>query len=208
MRKAVTLTAIIVIVFVIQPIVDGQITSHYGAKTGDSGANPVGFDLTMYSPVNQSGYSKTMPLDFNIDWLVGVYPFFNWTFAGIYTYSIDNMSPVVIDSNQSSNSRYDSATDFEYSPSFSYILDISNLTNGNHQIAVSAGMYYNNNGNLMDEIFKATSEPIYFQVQDSTASSPTPTPTVPEFSWLAIVPLFLSVFSVALFLRHRKTIDQ
>jgi YVTN family beta-propeller protein len=36
--------------------------------------------------------------------------------------------------------------------------------------------------------------------------SPTPTltPAVPELSWLAIVPLLLSVFSVAVILRHRK----
>lgn len=34
--------------------------------------------------------------------------------------------------------------------------------------------------------------------------SPTPSPMVPEFSWLAIVPLLLSVFAVALVLRHRK----
>ena len=31
-----------------------------------------------------------------------------------------------------------------------------------------------------------------------------PTPAVPELSWLAIVPLFLSVFSVAVIVRHRK----
>jgi len=31
------------------------------------------------------------------------------------------------------------------------------------------------------------------------------TPTVPELSWLVIVPLFLSVFSVAVIVRHRKT---
>jgi hypothetical protein len=35
--------------------------------------------------------------------------------------------------------------------------------------------------------------------------NPTPTPTVPELSWLVIVPLLLSLFSVALIVRHRKT---
>jgi len=43
----------------------------------------------------------------------------------------------------------------------------------------------------------------------STATSPTisltPSPTVPEFSWLAIVPLLLSVFTVAVMVRHQKT---
>ena len=40
----------------------------------------------------------------------------------------------------------------------------------------------------------------------SPNSSPTSTPTVPEFSWLVIVPLLLTVFSVAVVLRHRKTL--
>jgi hypothetical protein len=37
------------------------------------------------------------------------------------------------------------------------------------------------------------------------ASSSSPTPAVPELSWLIIVPLLLSVFSVAVIVRHRKT---
>jgi len=49
----------------------------------------------------------------------------------------------------------------------------------------------------------------------STSSSPTPTlsptatptPTVLELSWLAVIPLLLSVFSVAVIVRHRKTIS-
>jgi hypothetical protein len=42
-----------------------------------------------------------------------------------------------------------------------------------------------------------------------TTPLPTPTPTVPEFSWLAIIPLMISMLSVAVaFRRHRKTISQ
>ena len=44
--------------------------------------------------------------------------------------------------------------------------------------------------------------------QTSTSASPSPastsTPSVPELSWLVIVPLLLSVFSVAVMIRHRK----
>jgi hypothetical protein len=36
-------------------------------------------------------------------------------------------------------------------------------------------------------------------------SSTAPSPTVPELSWLVIVPLLLSVFSVAVIVRYRKT---
>ena len=33
-----------------------------------------------------------------------------------------------------------------------------------------------------------------------------PTPTVPEFSWLAIFPLFVSVLLIEVMLKHRKTL--
>jgi hypothetical protein len=39
----------------------------------------------------------------------------------------------------------------------------------------------------------------------SVSDSPIPSPTVPELSWLVILPLLLSVFFLALALRHRKT---
>jgi hypothetical protein len=40
--------------------------------------------------------------------------------------------------------------------------------------------------------------------ETSASTSPTPTPTVPEFSWLAILPLFVSVLFIAFKLRHQK----
>lgn len=39
----------------------------------------------------------------------------------------------------------------------------------------------------------------------SPTQSPSPSPTIPELSWLVIIPLVISMFSVALMLRHRKT---
>lgn len=46
----------------------------------------------------------------------------------------------------------------------------------------------------------------------TTASTPTatssPTPSIPELSWLAIIPLLLSMFSVAVILRHRKPVKK
>jgi hypothetical protein len=36
------------------------------------------------------------------------------------------------------------------------------------------------------------------------SATTTPTPTVPELSWLAIMPLLLSAFSLAIIFRHRK----
>ncbi len=45
-------------------------------------------------------------------------------------------------------------------------------------------------------------------IGETTSSSPTPSPTVPEFSTLAVLPLLLSIFSIAVILRHRKTNNQ
>jgi len=40
----------------------------------------------------------------------------------------------------------------------------------------------------------------------SPTQLPTPIPTVPELSWLAILPLLASLPFIAVILRHRKTI--
>jgi hypothetical protein len=40
---------------------------------------------------------------------------------------------------------------------------------------------------------------------NTSQTNPDITPTVPEFSWLAIVPLLLSIFAVAVIIRHQKT---
>ncbi len=51
--------------------------------------------------------------------------------------------------------------------------------------------------------------PIQTITVPSSSVSPTPSPTVPELSWLIIVPLFLLVFAAALgTFRHRKTTKQ
>lgn len=44
--------------------------------------------------------------------------------------------------------------------------------------------------------------PFDYGAPDSTV--PTPSPTIPELSWLAILPLFLFLFAFAVILRHRK----
>jgi hypothetical protein len=42
-------------------------------------------------------------------------------------------------------------------------------------------------------------------VATSVISSPSPTPAVPELSWVDILPLFALMLSVAIVIRHRKT---
>jgi hypothetical protein len=54
-----------------------------------------------------------------------------------------------------------------------------------------------------------TSDPSASPTPSAIATLPSsPTPTAPELSWLALLPLLLSVFSVALVLRHRKQVKK
>jgi len=47
---------------------------------------------------------------------------------------------------------------------------------------------------------------IYELVYSGSTTGPSPSPTIPELSWLAIVPLLLSVFALAVLVRYRKTV--
>jgi N-acetylneuraminic acid mutarotase len=50
--------------------------------------------------------------------------------------------------------------------------------------------------------------PVGYGTMPQATSTNQPIPTVPEFSWLVIVPLLLSLFFVAVIIRHRKTTSQ
>ena len=73
-----------------------------------------------------------------------------------------------------------------------------------------AGDFYNFTGQTSD--WSPTQTITIGETSASTSPTPTPTslqnptstPTVPELSWLVIVPLLLSLFSVVVILRHRK----
>ena len=47
---------------------------------------------------------------------------------------------------------------------------------------------------------------IYELVYSGSTTGSSPSPSVPELSWVAIVPLLLSIFAVALVFRYRKTV--
>jgi hypothetical protein len=209
-------TLILVITLVIPAVTVAQTTSHYGAKTGDSGANLVGFDLTIYSPISKKTYDNTMFLHFKIDWIYGLMFYDNAIQYGLYAYKIDNNPPVNLISNQKSNS----STDFIVHPSFSSNIDISNLTNGQHQLVIIADMEWNPFGYLAVSVFNQSSSPILFSIQNSTVSQtpiptstpmqtqkPTSTSTIPEFSLLMILPIFFSLLSIVVLIKKRKVRD-
>jgi hypothetical protein len=131
-------------------------------KVGQSGANLVGFDLAMYSPINQGVYSNTMPLHFKIHWIYGLLFYNNSILYGEYAYSIDNNPAVSLPSNQQSHS----SKNFVANPSFSSNIDISNLTNGHHQIMIITDMEYNPFGGATISVCNQSSSPILFSVQN------------------------------------------
>ena len=213
-RKTFALASVILFLilgFLTQSITNAQTTRHYGAKVGDSGSNLVGFDLTTYSPSNQQTYANTMSLHFKIDWIYGLMFYDNAKQYGLYAYQIDNNPPVNLPSNQKTNS----SKDFIAHPSFSSNIDISSLTNGQHRLVIIADMEWNPFGGGTVSVCNQTSSLILFSVQNTipvltarpTAAatlSPTPTPTVPEFSWLTILPLFIFALSISTIVRLRK----
>jgi hypothetical protein len=184
-------------ILIIPSITNGQVTNYYSNNTE---INPIAFTLTISNPIDQSTYSKSLPLQVNLIWNISLDSMLaDHQPVKEYAYCIDHNPLVNITPNGSLawNSYW-----------FSYSIDISNLTQGNHRISVIAYQYYNNS--FYQGLFNQSSTPITFLVDNtlpltSPTLSPTPTPTVPEFSWLAILPLFLFMLSIAVVFRHQKT---
>lgn len=190
----------------IPSMTNAQITSSYG---NNSHINPTAFTLTIYSPDNQT-YKSTMPLNFSIDWTE--YPTFTFPIPpapklnGVYSYTIDNNPGVAVTSNKSSSDVF-GYSNFTVNPTFSYLVNVSNLTNGYHQIVITASLYGDEN-----LFFSASSSPIQFLVENSTPS-PTPYPAIgalisPPIVSIIVTVGVLIVIAVALRLhrRQRKTI--
>ena len=174
------------------------------------------FTLTIYSPDNQT-YTSVMPLNFSIDWTE--YPTFQLPIPpapilyAVYNYTIDNNPPVTVTSNQSSSDVL-GYSNFLVNPTFSYLVNVSNLTNGYHKIVITATLYGYIGGYLF---FGASSSPVQFLVQNPTPSptptptstvsptaSPSPSPTIPEFPTWIILPLFAAIILLSMvFIKKR-----
>jgi hypothetical protein len=179
---------------------NAQITSSYSSNTG---VYPVAFTLAVNSPNQHTNYFGNMLLNFSVIWTefptVGPFEFAADTpVVAYYAYAIDKNPLVSILANQTFITE-----NFYALPSFSYNLDISKLPNGFHQIAFIVQMYYLYNGQPSSLLINQTTFPVDFKVQDS--KTPTPIPSVPEFSWLMILPLFLSILSIVVLIRKRIT---
>ncbi len=156
------------------------ITSFYGGGYYGSTSyeNYCSFYITMSSPDAQTIYNDTMPLKFNITWITyprspfPVPPALN----GYYAYKIDNEPFVRVASNQSVNDVFYQrpANNFTVNPSFSYLVDISHLEKGHHQIALNASIYFSTLDTLH---FNMTTSPYTFLVGETTPN-PSTKPTL------------------------------
>jgi hypothetical protein len=198
---------ILVMVLSIPAMTNAQITSSYHSK--DPHVNYTAFTLTVYSPNNQAYQTPngTMPLNFSIRWTA--YPSFSNVWSPMilktnYSYAIDNYPAVAVTSNQSSNDIFGHNTGrfIVVNPTFAYLVNISSLSDGYHKIEITASMSKESSGG--SEFLNATSDPIEFLVQSHNYSIPSPTPTVPEFSWLTILPLLASILLVSVATKRFK----
>lgn len=203
--KTITLVLVasfLTLAFLIPSMTNAQTTNSYGRN---SGINPAAFTLTTSSPNKQTVYTNTMLLNFNITWTT--YPIFDFSFAppliGDYVYSIDNNTLVSIASNQSTSDLFYTtpSNNFKINPSFSYLVNVSNLTNGYHKIVIKAILY--SGGYLF---FNESSSPIPFLVQN-----PTPSPVIGALISpltiaiiVAIVVLVAVIVSLLFYRRQQK----
>jgi hypothetical protein len=134
------------------------------------------FHLEIGSPNNQTAYDQTMLLNFNLQWHWDLMPLA--PLIGYYAYSVDGNPFVSIDSNQTGNDKYASAPsdNFKYNPSFSYLVDTSNLTSGYHEIVIAAQLYWDFE-TYKELLYNQSSSPVFFSVQNLNLS---PTPTMPN----------------------------
>ena len=190
----------LILALLIPSVANAEFTRSYSSN--DPHINYTHFFLTVYSPDNNQTCKSTMLLNFSVDWRE--YPTFAGlpsppapVMKGLYSYTIDNNTAVTVASNQSSADQFD-LRGFKVNPTFSYLLDVSNLTNGYHEIVITVGLTHNNS-DIARYINRDT--PIQFFVQNLT---PTDSP-IPEFpSWI-ILPLFLTATLIGIIYKKRMS---
>ena len=169
------------------------------------GGMSTSYRLTLFSPNEQTTYDGVLPLEFMLKWTYDIMPLFEPKTD--YAYSIDGNPFVSITANKTSNDRPGGGYTFVYNPSFSYRLDVSGLTNGNHELVIRA------NFNFGHSLLNDTSTLFSFTVQISNphinpsstpTPAPTPTPTVPELPITAILVAVLVAASLLMVIGKRK----
>ena len=196
--KKTALALPLILVLLIPSVANAKFMRSY--KSDDPHVNYTHFFLRVYSPDNNQTCESTMLLNFSVEWTD--YPTFAGfpsppapVMKGLYSYTIDNNTAVTVASNQSSADQFD-FRGFKVNPTFSYLLDVSNLTNGYHKITITVGLTPNN-ADTARYINKDT--PIQFFVQN-----PTPTDSqIPEFPSWTILPMLIAATLTATIYKKR-----
>jgi len=167
---------------------------------------PLGGYVEITSPTNSTYTSGSLMLSFYIDSI-----FDNTIYQYELSYSIDGRENVSIPSNELSFSLPNGDTGEPFTEhECSGSVSLSELDEGSHQLIVYATYVHisTNGGNYPSLIYSNST--VDFTILKTPTLNPTSpnstSATVPEYPALAILPLLLSVFSVAVILRHRKTI--
>ena len=188
--KKTALALALMFAFLIPSVANAEFVRSYSSN--DPSINYTHFFLRVYSPDNDQTCKSTMLLNFSVEWTD--YPFFAGfpsppapVMKGLYSYTIDNNPAVTVGSNQSSADQFD-LRGFKVNPTFSYLLDVSNLTNGYHKIVITVGLTHNQSY-VARYINKDT--PIQFLVQNPTpthSASPIPPSEVSQSSenWVEV----------------------
>ena len=143
--------------------------------------------VSINSPMNATYYTNSIPLN------ISIYQVFRSesNISRQANYSLDGQENVPI-----SLSYQGEVTAGEHLPLFKTmgVPELLTLSDGSHKITVSA--------QFTDEYWSSFNEStVYFnvntQLTPSPSPSPSPTPTIPEYSVIILLPLLLSVFSVA-----------
>jgi hypothetical protein len=179
MRKAVLMTAILIIIFLAQSVAVEANPFMFGPE----------WKIWLPEQSNSKIYqTSTVPIEVQI-YTPTDYPKITKSYYIIdLNYGSNNNPQKVLTISEPQNISYYAK------PSISYLATGTSdyLSNGNHTIDVYS---VNTNGEILKSYTRT------FQINATSE----PTPSVPEFSLLTILPLLLSLFSFAMIVRYRKT---
>jgi hypothetical protein len=176
-----------------------------------TGAMSTKYQLTMFSPNSQTVCDGVLPFQFMLYWTYDLIPIFEHKTS--YAYSIDGNPFIGMTANKTSMDAPGHGYTFVYNPSFSYMIDVSNLTDGSHEIKVQStfdfghtqlndtstafGFVVKNSNPHMIPANTATPTPTETSVASPSADA-SPTPKVPEFPIIAVLAGMLCISIVFL----------
>jgi hypothetical protein len=217
-KMKVTLAALVIAVLLLMPfIVQAQVPTPPDVPTlGPIIICDQGNFLNVSSPRNQNYPTNPIQLTFTVvvSTLLGQFGNVGYSVDGGVVTSIRNLPTTETRPDPQSGEWY------YYTETASASFDLPQLTDGAHNVTVYYGWQYlgipENPSLQRFEVYAYQTVNFTIGIPQPTltpspvptaspSSTPTPTTAIPEFSWIVVVPLLLSLFSVAVMFWHRKT---